>query len=318
MSFNSQNYYELCAAFSQKHLAAAERADAKKAELAEKIPELREIDEALAATAARIFGAALSGKAGLDERIAAIKKETGELRAARAALLKAYGYPADYTDPHYDCEKCKDLGFVDTKMCDCLRRALIYKGYETSGLGALIGKQTFENFSLEYCKGDAKQKQCMQQNFEIVRAYAEGFTASSGSLLFMGGTGLGKTHLSSAIAKTVIDRGYDVLYTSAVNMLSEFEKAKFRGERDDTDRYFLAELLIIDDLGTEMASSFTESCLYNVIDTRICKGAPTVISTNLGAKELSARYGERIFSRLLGVYQPLLFLGNDVRFEKKS
>lgn len=317
MSFNSKNYYELCAAFSQKHLAAAERAEAKKAELGAKIPELAEIDAALAATAARIFGAALGGKDGLDARIAAIKEETGQLRAARAALLKAHGYPADYTEPHYDCEKCKDLGFVDTKMCDCLRRALVMKGYESSGLGALIGKQTFENFSLDYCRTDAAGRERMQQNLAIIRTYAEGFSPRSNSLLFIGGTGLGKTHLSSALAKTVIDRGYDVLYTSAVNMLSDFERAKFRGDVDETDRYFLAELLIIDDLGTEMATAFTESCLYNVIDTRICKGAPTVISTNLGAKELSDRYGERIFSRLLGVYQPLLFVGKDVRFEKK-
>ncbi len=317
MSFNSKNYYELCAAFSQKHLAAAERAEAKKAELGAKIPELAEVDAALAATAARIFGAALGGKDGLDARIAAIKEETGQLRAARAALLKAHGYPADYTEPHYDCEKCKDLGFVDTKMCDCLRRALVMKGYESSGLGALIGKQTFENFSLDFCRTDAAGRERMQQNLAIIRTYAEHFSPKSGSLLFIGGTGLGKTHLSSALAKTVIDRGYDVLYTSAVNMLSDFERAKFRGDADETDRYFLAELLIIDDLGTEMATAFTESCLYNVIDTRICKGAPTVISTNLGAKELSDRYGERIFSRLLGVYQPLLFVGKDVRFEKK-
>lgn len=316
MSFNSQNYYELRAAFEQKHLAAAERAEARKAELGAKIDGLRDIDNALSATAARIFGAAFAGKDGLKERIAEIKKETELLRAARAELLAAYGYPADYTDVHYDCEKCQDLGFVDTKMCDCLRRALVLKGYETSGLGALIGKQTFDNYSLDYFKSDAANYQRMQQNVAMIRDYAENFKPDSPSLLFMGGTGLGKTHLSSAIAKTVIDRGYDVLYTSAVNMIGDFEKAKFRGEKDDTDRYFAAELLIIDDLGTELSGNFTESCLYNIIDTRICKGAPTVISTNLGAKELSARYGERIFSRLLGVYKPLLFAGKDVRFER--
>lgn len=316
MSFNSQNYYELRAAFEQKHLAAAERAEARKSELAAKIPELRDIDNALAATAARIFGAAFAGKDGLEERITAIKNETEQLREARAALLKAYGYPADYTDVQYECEKCGDLGFVDTKMCECLRRALILKGYETSGLGALIGKQTFANYSLDYFKNDPANYQRMQQNVAMIRDFAEQFTPGSDSLLFMGGTGLGKTHLSSAVAKTVIDRGYDVLYTSAVNMFGDFEKAKFRGGEDETHRYFSAELLIIDDLGTEMASTFTESCLYNIIDTRICKGMSTVISTNLGAKDLSARYGERIFSRLLGVYKPLLFVGKDVRFEK--
>ena len=315
MSFNSQNYYALREEFLQKHLAAAERAEARRAALADKIDGLSEIDGALGATAARIMGAALEGKAGLDARIAKIKRETEELRTARAALLTAHGYPADYTDVQYDCEKCKDLGFVDTKMCECFKRALVLRGYETSGLGALIGKQTFENYSLDYFSGDDRER--MGHNFSRIRTYAETFSRTSDSLLLMGGTGLGKTHLSSALAKVVIDRGFDVLYTSALNMLSEFEKAKFRGERDETDRYFAAELLIIDDLGTELGGSFTEACLYNVIDTRICRGLPTVISTNLTAAQLSERYTGRLFSRLLGVYKLLLFCGKDVRFEKK-
>ncbi len=317
MSFNSRNFYELKELFLQKHLAAAEKAEERKRELWGKLDAVKEIDTALAATASRIFGAALGGKNGLDERIAKIKNETEELRACRAEIIKEAGYPADYSDVHYDCEKCQDLGFVDTKMCDCFRRALVLRGYESSGLGSLIGKQTFENYSLDYFKGDSEAYGRMLQNFEIIFDYARNFSRNSESLLFMGGTGLGKTHLSSALAKTAIDSGFDVLYTSAVNMLSDFEKTKFRGEEDDTDRYFSAELLIIDDLGTEMSSVFTDSCLYNVIDTRICKGLPTVISTNLDAKALASRYGERIFSRLFGVYRPLIFCGRDVRVEKK-
>lgn len=315
MSFNSKNYYELRDAFAQKHLAAAERAETRRAALANKIDGLREIDEALGGTAARIMGAAFAGKAGLSDRIAEIRRETDELRTARAALLEAHGYPADYTDVHYDCEKCKDLGFVDTKMCECFKRALVLRGYETSGLGALVGKQTFDNYSLDYFKGEDLER--MQQNYAMIKFYAENFSRKSDSLLLMGGTGLGKTHLSSALAKVVIDRGFDVLYTSALNMISDFEKAKFRGEQDDTDRYFSAELLIVDDLGTELGGNFTESCLYNVIDTRICKGLPTVISTNLDPAQLSARYTGRIYSRLMGVCRPLLFRGPDVRFIKK-
>lgn len=314
MSFNSKNYYALREEFEKKHLAAAERADARRAALWMKIEGLRDIDEALAATASRIFGAALGGKEGLDDRIARIKRDTSYLREAREDLLRAAGYPADYTDVQYECEKCQDLGFADTRMCDCFKRALVLKGYETSGLGSLIGKQTFDNYSLEYFHGEDFVR--MKQNYEIVRDYAENFSKNGDSLLFMGGTGLGKTHLSSALAKTVIDGGYDVLYTSALNMISDFEKAKFKGE-GDTSRYLDAELLIIDDLGTEGSGAFTESFIYNVIDTRICKGMPTVVSTNLTAHELSARYGERIFSRLLGVYKPLVFCGNDIRFEKK-
>lgn len=313
MSFNSKNYYELKEAFEKKHLAAAANAEARRHALWEKVEGVREIDEALSLTASRIFGAALSGKENLESRIAEIKKDTADLRDARAILLASAGYPSDYSDVKYDCEECRDTGFVETKMCDCFRRALILKGYETSGLGALIGKQTFDNFSLEYFHGDDREK--MKNNLEIVRAFATDFSKNSSSLLLMGGTGLGKTHLSSAVAKTVIDGGHDVLYTSALNMVTDFERAKFRGE-DDTSKYLCTELLILDDLGAENNSTLCESFIYNVIDTRICKGLPTVVSTNLSGREISARYGERIFSRLFGIYQPLQFCGSDVRFEK--
>lgn len=313
MSFNSKNYYTLREEFEKKHLAAAERADMRRATLEGKISGLSEVNSALALTASRIFGAALEGKAGLDERIAVIKNDTAALKEARDTLLLDAGYPTDYLDIKYECEKCSDLGFVDAKMCDCFKKALILKGYESSGLGALIGKQTFENYSFKFFFGESLER--MTQNYDIIKSYAENFSKDSGSLLFMGGTGLGKTHLSSALAKCVIDKGYDVLYTSALNMVSDFEKAKFRGE-DDTAKYFDAELLIIDDLGTEGSSQFTEGFIYNVIDTRICKGLSTVVNTNLEAREISERYGERIFSRLLGVYKPLVFKGNDIRFEK--
>ena len=313
MSFNSKNYYELKEAFEKKHLAATANAEARRHSLWEKVEGVREIDEALSLTASRIFGAALGGKENLESRIAEIKKDTADLRDARAILLDGAGYPVDYSDVKYDCEKCKDLGFVETKMCDCFRRALILKGYETSGLGALIGKQTFENFSLEYfCGSDLKQ---MKDNLEIVRSFASSFSKSSPSLLLMGGTGLGKTHLSSAVAKVVIDGGHDVLYSSALNMIADFERAKFKGE-DDTSKYLCTELLILDDLGAEGNSTLYESFIYNVIDTRICKGLPTIVSTNLSGREISARYGERIFSRLFGIYQPLEFCGKDIRFEK--
>ena len=313
MSFNSKNYYELKEAFEKKHLDAAAKAEERRRYLWEKVEGVREIDEALSLTASRIFGAALGGKGALEEKMAQIKKDAADLRDARAIILENAGFPKDYSDIKYDCEKCKDLGFADTKMCDCFRRALILKGYETSGLGALIGKQTFDNFSLGYFDGEDRER--MAKNLEITRSFAESFSKQSASLLFMGGTGLGKTHLSSAIAKTVIDKGHDVLYTSALNMITDFEREKFKGE-GDTSPYLGTELLIIDDLGTEGNGAFTESFVYNVIDTRICKGLPTVVSTNLTAHELSARYGERIFSRLLGVYTPLMFCGKDVRFEK--
>ena len=166
----------------------------------------------------------------------------------------------------------------------------------------------------------------MCRNYQTVRRYAESFTLEegkpmSGSLLFLGGTGLGKTHLSTAVARVVISRGYDVYYNSAVGMISDFECRRFgngmaEGNGDDTVRYTECDLLIIDDLGTEVVNQFTLSCLYHVLNTRLNLQKPTLISTNLTSAELRKTYSDRITSRLIGEYLLIPFYGIDVRKQK--
>ena len=288
MSYNNENYYKLREEYAEKPLRAIEKADARKAELRQKVKNYAELDDALAATASRIMGAAMQGREGLDERIAKIKQETVDMRLAMAELLKNAGYPADYADVHYECAACGDTGFIGTKMCSCFRRALTLRGYESAGVARLIATQSFDTFSLDYYRRDPKVFSRMQHNFETAQNFARSFAPkNSPSLLFIGGTGLGKTHLSTAIARTV-----------------------------DTDRYLTVELLILDDLGTELGGAFTTACLYDIINTRLVRGLPTVMSTNLSAGELADRYGERIASRLFGEYTPLVFCGEDVRKEK--
>jgi DNA replication protein DnaC len=203
-----------------------------------------------------------------------------------------------------------------------MKRALIYEGFRSSGLGSLIEKQSFENFSLGYYNGADLEK--MEYNLAAAKDFAESFSEdSSENLLLLGGTGLGKTHISTAIAKRIIERGYDVLYDSAQNMITAFEQDRFhRGYGDDSpyesEKYFSSDLLIIDDLGTEIANSFSVSCLYNVINTRINKGKPIVINTNMNQKIMLSRYDERISSRLLGEFRILLFTGEDIRKQKAS
>ena len=203
-------------------------------------------------------------------------------------------------------------------------------GYETSGLGNLLREQSFENYSLDYFKNDEKAYRTMSAVVRMLREWAEHFTLgdssrpSSENLLLVGGTGLGKTHLSTAVAGTVLNAGFDVLYTSAVGLLGDFEMARFgnsgaAGDGSmtvDTARYFDCDLLIIDDLGTEVSNQFTTSCLYNLINTRLSTRRSTIISTNLMQDELRRRYWDRITSRLFGEYKILLFLGTDVRAQK--
>ncbi|MBQ9132046.1 MAG: ATP-binding protein, partial [Clostridia bacterium] len=293
-------------------------------ELYATIPELRALDDRLYQFGLRIMQAALQSENTLEE-IEALRRENEAIKARRGDLLRKYGFPADYSEPKYDCEACKDTGYVGIKMCTCMRRSLIEAGMESSGLSALMQVQSFENFSTDYYREDPRIYRIMCDNFNRVKAYAREFTLENGnhpqSMLFLGGTGLGKTHLSTAVARKVIERGYDVFYNSAVGMLSDFEYRRFgnglvQNEGDDTARYTECDLLILDDLGTEVVNQFTLSCLYHVINTRLNLKKPTIISTNLLSADLRKIYGDRIASRLMGEYLVFSFCGIDVRKQK--
>ena len=205
-------------------------------------------------------------------------------------------------------------------MCDCMKRELTLAGFRSSGLGPLLDKQTFDSFSLDYYRADPQNLRLMERTLQMAREYATTFTMRSGNLLFFGRTGLGKTHLSTAIAREVILRGYDVVYDSLPNILADYEHDRFHSgygtEDERAAKYAAADLLIMDDLGTEMVTQFSLSCLYNIINTRLCAERPTIISTNLGEDELQERYHDRITSRLLGEYRPLVFVGEDIRRQK--
>ena len=261
---------------------------------------------------------ALKGKEGLDVRIRKLEEGNNLLLEARREILRANGYPEDYSSVHYECEECQDIGFVNGKMCKCMRRALTLAGYESSGVLKLIEKQNFDTFDLNYYKGAERRN--MEQILEISKDYALNFRDDTmRNLLFMGDTGLGKTHLSSAIAKVVVDRGFDVVYESAQKIFSDFEAEKFgrvpQGE-NRTERYLACDLLIMDDLGTEMQSAFTVSCLYYLINTRLINEKSMVISTNIDKEEFSRQYTDRITSRLLGEFTVCVFAGTDIRSQK--
>lgn len=320
MGYNKDNYRRIRAAYQTKYLKAYEEADRRMQELHAKSPELAALDRELSRAGVKIAMAALGTGEAYRERLAEVERENLALQEKRAALLASLGYPADYTLPPYECPVCEDSGFVGTVMCDCMRRELILAAYESSGLGTLMRTQSFETFRPEYC-GAGEQRERMQRNFDILREYAETFSTASDNLILCGATGLGKTHLSTAVARRVIDRGFDVYYASALQMFSDFEHTRFgSGLADapsvDIARYSECELLILDDLGTEVTNQFTNSCLYLVLNNRINLRRPTVISTNLSGKEIKERYTDRIASRILGDFKPLLFVGTDVRRQK--
>lgn len=318
MAYNAENYKKIAAQYKDKNLRAKEAAEARREELHRNLPQVAEIDRALSATGLRIMREALKGKEGLDVRIRKLEEGNNLLLEARREILRANGYPEDYSSVHYECEECQDIGFVNGKMCKCMRRALTLAGYESSGVLKLIEKQNFDTFDLNYYKGAERRN--MEQILEISKDYALNFHDDTmRNLLFMGDTGLGKTHLSSAIAKVVVDRGFDVVYESAQKIFSDFEAEKFgrvpQGEKR-TERYLACDLLIMDDLGTEMQSAFTVSCLYYLINTRLINEKSMVISTNIDKEEFSRQYTDRITSRLLGEFTVCVFAGTDIRSQK--
>ncbi len=318
MAYNPENYKRIAALYKDKNLRAKQTAEQHRAELHEKLPQVMEIDRALSTTGLRIMREALNGKEGLDERIKKLEEGNALLLEARREILLAAGYPEDYSAVKYECNECMDVGFVGGKMCKCMRRALTLAGYESSGVLKLIEKQNFETFELKYY--DGAERTNMARVLARCRHYASSFDgAHMRNLLFIGTTGLGKTHLSSAIAKEVVENGHDVVYESAQKIFSDFEAEKFgraKADEDKTSRYMTCDLLIIDDLGTEMQSQFTVSCLYNLINTRLIAEKSMIISTNIRKEELLSKYTDRITSRLFGEFEICVFAGKDIRSQK--
>jgi len=298
-----------------RRLAARRLSEERSLEVAAMSPAIAEIDEELRKTASKILGAACRG-----EDITPIKEKNQALVTERRKLIVKLGFPEDYTDIKYTCPECSDIGYTpDTKMCSCYKKLLITENIKSSGIGKLIEEQSFENFDLGVYSYSKDAYERMGRVFEICKEYADNFSRSKcRNLLLMGTTGTGKTHLSTAIAKVVIEKGYDVLYDSAVNIITAFENDKFRNSygasEPEGEKYLECDLLIIDDLGTEFSNQFTVSCLYNLFTTRKNRGLSTVISTNLSPSQLLDKYEDRIYSRIVGRdYTVLSFMGKDNR-----
>ncbi len=306
---------ELREEYMNRRGEAFEDSQRRKLSLYETLPEVREIDALLAMTATNIMAAVSSGE-DIEAKIMKLRDENKELRQKRAGILAMSGYPCDYTDIKYECKKCSDTGYIGIEMCPCMKTKLAYAMLEESGLGGLSQSQSFESFDLSYYSGAESER--MKSNFDKLKEYAETFGSdTTKSWLLYGDTGLGKTHLSTAVAKTVIDRGYEVCYQPMQSMVDDFADCQFRGEgRDSLQKYYEADLLIIDDLGVELVNQFTVSSLYNIINYRMNNGKPMIISTNLTQEEIREKYMDRVTSRLFGMFHVLMFKGTDVRRQR--
>ena len=300
----------------QRRINARRIAEQRTEELHAISPELCAIDEELRGTGLRIMESRKNA-----ESIQAIRDRNLELNKKRHEIIASLGFPEDYADVKYTCPDCKDSGFLpDTKICSCLKKLVVLDNIKNSGMGNLIDEQSFENFNMSVYRNDPEAFAAMEYAVKVAKAYADGFGGryKGKNLLFIGRTGTGKTHISTSIARVIIEKGFDVLYESAQNIIDSFENDKFRsgyGQYEPTStKYLECDLLRLDDLGTEFSTQFAVSVIYNLITTRKNKGLSTIISTNLSAEELTKRYDDRIYSRIVGSdYTTLYFSGSDYR-----
>ena len=298
---------------NRQHLAAAYA----------RVPRLRQIDlelrrtMALAAQAAFLQGS--DGRALLEQA----RQENLALQQERAILAKE-NFEEGYLDDSPICDKCGGSGYIGTNMCQCLLE--LCRQEQKKEVSILSGsRDTFNQFRLDYYpdrldpKYGTSPRAIMERTFKVCRTYGLTFTKDAGNLLFVGGTGLGKTFLSACIARAAADRGCSVVYESAGHLFSKLEQAKFSPSeetRREAARLTDCDLLILDDLGTEMPSQFTTAALYTLINDRILENKPMVISTNLTIDELGRRYSPQIASRLQGSFLLLTFVGEDIRVMK--
>lgn len=236
-------------------------------------------------------------------------------------LLEKHGLPEDYLEVKYFCPECEDTGVVGTKLCSCHINLLKDLAYEEAGKKSPLKICTFEDFRLSYYPEKAESayemspREKMADILSFCREYADNFDRNAPSVLMAGKTGLGKTHLSLAIVGKVIEKGYSVLYNSAQNFFRELQNERFgkSGSSAFENMMLECDLLVIDDLGAEFSTTFTVSALYNIVNTRINTGLPTIISTNYSLSEIENQYTNRISSRFIGEYSILYFEGSDIR-----
>lgn len=288
-----------------------------------RVPRIQEIDIQLRRTMAQAAQAAfLQGNDGR-ELLEKARLENLELQQERA-ILAMENFEEGYLDDSPICDKCGGSGYIGSNMCECLTE--LCRQEQKKEVSVLSGsREAFNQFRLDYYpdridpKYGASPRTIMERNLKICRTYALTFAPSAGNLLFVGGTGLGKTFLSACIARAVADRGYSVVYESAGHLFGKLEQAKFSPSeetRREAARFTDCDLLILDDLGTEMPGQFVTAAFYTLLNDRILAGKPMVISTNLNIDEAARRYSPQIASRLQGSFQGLTFVGEDIRILK--
>ncbi|NLK28102.1 MAG: ATP-binding protein [Clostridiales bacterium] len=326
MAIKNDQYNQILREFDNRRLKNKHALDQRREEVFSIIPELKQLENEMISLSAQYGRRALFGEESILEEL---KEEISAIKIRMTELLVSNGYPYNYLELHYHCNKCKDTGFIDNEICNCLKQAIADLIYDASNLKVILEHENFKHFSFHYYSDDYIDETTglsplsnIQKVVASCKSFIRHFKDKKDNLLLMGNTGVGKTFLANCIAKELLDRGYTVIYLTSFRLFDILEKNKF-GKNEDNyiaanqfDYILDCDLLIIDDLGTELNNAFTTSQLYLIINERLLRQKSTIISTNLSLENLNTNYSERVYSRIISNYTIYRIFGEDIRLHK--
>ncbi len=317
MSLTNAQYESIMHIYDRRQMERYRLIEQRKKEIYEKIPKYREIDNKIASESIKAGLASLSGNSASDS--ASLTDTIEDLKRQKGLLLIGAGYSINYLNPDYVCKDYRDTGYIGNEICHCFKQAMLDLTYRQSNAKMLLKEENFDTLSHEYHTGEELTKFIEAE--KAARNLVANFDSIHGNILFKGTAGTGKSFLSNCIANELIQRGCSVIYFSSVSLFEKISSYTFNKDKNNTDNplkdIYTCDLLVIDDLGSELTNQFVCSQLFSVVNERHLRNKSTVISTNLDLSELSSRYTERVFSRLYSYYDIYDLSGNDVRIYKK-
>ena len=325
MSLSNSQFDAIMRTYQQQQLQNRHEQESRIAEVYNKIPAIKELDDSISSCAVKSARRLLDGDQGA---LKELRAEIADLREQKGVLLRAYGFTPDYMEMHYKCTDCMDTGYSEGRKCHCFRQAEMKYLYAQSNIEEIVTLENFSTFSFEYFDDSSvlpvlgrTVRQYMKQVVDTCHRFVDSFTTEHGNMLFTGPTGVGKTFLTNCIARELMDKYYSVIYLSASDLFEVFSRNKFdyqpEDDMKDMYRYILdCDLLIIDDLGTELNNSFTSSQLFYCINERMNMKRSTIISTNLSLAMLRDSYTDRVTSRIMSGYTIIPLYGGDIRLLK--
>lgn len=320
MPFDSTIYERILNDYAARRKMSKRERDLRLEDVYSRAPQLRDIDMKIQNVGAESMLKILENPTSAAEISQNMKDTIRSLYAQREEILRALGLPVEYTDLVYGCEKCEDTGYVDGQLCTCVRERAAKEAKCASDIAPLLATQNFSNFDLELFSG--ADKELMRENLMLAQSFVENFGSREEDLLFYGAPGGGKTYMSSCIANALIEKQVNVVYKSAARLFGEyldyiFNRADAAEAKRELDRVSEAELLIIDDLGTEAINQHTISYLFQLINERSIRNMRTIISTNLSIEEISEMYSKRVSSRIFEHYEMAEFASEDLRLKQR-